>query len=101
MNVSKRVVEETKTFEVPVRKEEIHVERRPVSGEATTDTVGDDAFTEQSISVPLMEEDVEIRKVARPVEEVEITKTQTSDKKQVEGTVRREEFDIDDSTRDR
>ena len=27
--------------------------------------------------VPVMEEDVEIRKVARPVEEIEITKTQT------------------------
>ncbi len=101
VKVSKRVVEDTKTFEVPVRKEEVHVERRPVTGEATTDTIGDDAFTEQSIRVPVMEEDVEVRKVARPVEEIEITKTQTSDTKQIDGTVRREEFDIDDSTRDR
>ncbi len=97
--VNKRVIEETKTIEVPVRREEVHVERRPVSGEAYgASAVDDQAFTEDSIRVPVMAEEVEVRTVARPVEEIAITKTQVDDTERVEGTVRREEFDIDDST---
>jgi uncharacterized protein (TIGR02271 family) len=101
VTVSKRVVEDTKTVEVPVRREEVHVERRPVTGEATTGRVGDDAFTEDRIMVPVMEEDVEVRKVTRPVEEVEITKSATEDTKRVDQTIRREQFDIDDDTKRR
>jgi uncharacterized protein (TIGR02271 family) len=99
--VNKRVVEDTKTFEVPVRREEVHVERRPVSGETVTAGATSDAFSNESISVPVMEEDVEIRKVARPVEEIEVTKSATEDTRTVDTTVRREEFDIDDQTRTR
>jgi uncharacterized protein (TIGR02271 family) len=98
--VTKNVVEETKTVEVPVRREEVHVERRPVSGEAYGEgTVGSDAFTEDSIRVPVMEEQIEVRKVARPVEEIEISKTATEQTEHVQETVRREEFNVDDATR--
>lgn len=99
VSVSKRVVEDTKTIDVPVRREEVHVERRPVSD--TTADIGDDAFTEQRISVPVTEEDVELRKTVRPVEEIELTKTAAEDTRHVEDTVRREEFDVDDSTEKR
>ena len=101
--VNKRVVEETKTIEVPVRREEVHIERRPVTdGYATSsDATTGEAFTEDSIRVPVMAEEVEVRKVVRPVEEIEITKSQTQDTRQVEDTVRREEFDVDDSTTNR
>ena len=104
VSVGKHVVEETKTIDVPVRREEIHVERHPVgaSADRTHSVSGEldssDAFQEDRITVPLMEEDVEVRKVARPVEEVEISKTQTEETRHVDGSVRREEFDIDDST---
>lgn len=101
--VNKRVVEDVKTFEVPVRREEVHVERRPVTGETVTAGAGaaSDAFSNESITVPVMEEDVEISKVARPVEEIEISKSATQDTRTVDTTVRREEFDIDDQTRTR
>jgi len=100
--VSKQVVEETKTFEVPVRREEVHVERRPVTGETVSGSeLGGDAFSNESIRMSVMEEDVEIRKVARPVEEIEISKTATEDTRSVDTTVRREEFDVDDQTRSR
>ena len=98
VTVSKRVVEDTKSIEVPVRREEVHVERRPVS-DATAQRTRDDAFTEERISVPVMEEEVEVRKVARPVEEIEISKTAAEDTRRVDETVRREEFDVDDQTR--
>ncbi len=94
--VTKNVVEDTKTVEVPVRREEVHVERRAVSGEATS---GDEAFSGESIRVPVMEEDVEVRKVPRAVEEIEITKTPTEETRRVEETVRREEVDIDEPAR--
>ncbi|HYI23658.1 MAG TPA: YsnF/AvaK domain-containing protein, partial [Candidatus Limnocylindrales bacterium] len=97
--VSKHVVEETKSFEVPVRREEVHVERRPVTDQQSAGTgSAEGAFSDETIRVQVMEEDVELRKVARPVEEIEITKTATEDKRQVDTTVRREEFDVDDST---
>ena len=97
VTVSKRVVEDTKTVEVPVRREEVHVERHPVTDDSGQ--VGNDAFTEQQISVTVMEEDVEVRKVARPVEEIELTKTAVEDTRTVDTTVRREEFDVDDKTK--
>ncbi len=99
--VNKQVVEETQTVEVPVRREEVHVERRPVTADSMSGTgdLGSDAFSEESIRVPVMEEQVEVRKVARPVEEIEITKSSTEDTRVVDETVRREEFDVDDSSR--
>lgn len=102
VTVRKNVVEDTKSIDVPVRREEVHVERHAVSGEAvpSDQAFGADntAFENESIRVPVMEEEVEVRKVARPVEEVEISKTQTQDTRRVEGTVRREELDVDDDT---
>jgi uncharacterized protein (TIGR02271 family) len=102
--INKRVVEDTKTFQVPVRREEVHVERRAVTGDELVGAgtgASADAFSNESITVPVMEEDVEIRKVVRPVEEIEITKTATEDTRSVDATVRREEFDVDDQTRNR
>lgn len=93
--VNKTVVEETKSIDVPVRREEVHVERRAVSDDATAT---DEAFSGETIRVPVMEEEVEVRKVPRVVEELEITKTATDDTRRVEETVRREEFDIADTT---
>jgi uncharacterized protein (TIGR02271 family) len=102
VTIQKNVVEETRTIDVPVRREEVHVERRPVSGEAVSGGLSDDqAFANESIRVPVMEEDVEVRKVARPVEEIEITKSETQDTRRVEDTVRREEFDVDDERTNR
>ncbi len=97
VSVTKNVVEETKTIEVPVMREEVRVERRAASD--TTPT-GDhpDAFSGESISVPVMEEQVEVRKVPRAVEEVEISKVQTQDTEVVSDTVRKEQVDIDQPT---
>lgn len=97
VRLTKDVVEETKTIEVPVRREEVRVERHAASGEAQT---GDhpDAFSDGSITVPVMQEEVEVRKVVRPVEEIEISKVQTQDTETVSVTVRKERVDIDDTS---
>jgi len=107
VTVTKRVVEDRQTIEVPVMREEVRIERRPVDGSTTYDangTVGDPATTGafqpdgQTVRVPVMEEQVVVQKVARPVEEIEISKVTTQDTRQVDDTVRREEFDVNDPT---
>ena len=94
MVITKEVVEETKTIEVPVRREEVHVERRPVN-DATADPSAFQAAGE-TIRVPVMEEQVEVRKVVRPVEEVVISKDVVEDTQSVSGTIRREEVHVTD-----
>jgi uncharacterized protein (TIGR02271 family) len=91
----KDVVEEVQTIEVPVRREELRIERHAVDGDTVVD--GDQAFSGDTIRVPLMEEQVEVRKVARPVEEIEIGKVATEETQQVQETVRKERFDLDDT----
>ena len=97
VSVTKNVVEETKTIEVPVMREEVRVERQAASDTTAT---GDhpDAFSGESIRVPVMEEEVEVRKVPRAVEEIEISKVQTQDTEVVSDTVRKEQVDIDQPT---
>lgn len=91
VHVGKHVVEERQAVDVPVTREEVSIDRRSVDRPA-----GGEAFTEDSIDVPVYEERVEASKEARVVEELEVGKTATTDTQRVEETVRREEFDIDD-----
>lgn len=92
VQVGKRVVEERQAVDVPVTREEVTIERHAVDRPA-----GSEAFTEDSIEVPVYEERVEASKEARVVEELEIGKTAVSDTAHVEDTVRREEFEIDET----
>jgi uncharacterized protein (TIGR02271 family) len=95
VTITTDVVEETKTLEVPVTREEVRVERRAAS-DSTSGDVSADAFTGGTITVPVMEEQVQVNKVARAVEEIDISKVQTQDTKTVSDTVRKERVDIDD-----
>lgn len=94
MRVRKKVVTDHERLEVPIRREEVQVERVPVEGEASEAEIGDD-----EVRVPLTEEEVVVEK--RPVakEEVRIRKDVVEDTEVVEEDVRREEVDIDDQTR--
>jgi uncharacterized protein (TIGR02271 family) len=90
----KRVRTDREQIEVPTRREEVTVERVPVSeGSATEAQIGED-----EVSVPVTEEEVVVEK--RPVakEEVRIRKDVVEDTEVVEEDVRREEIDVDDQT---
>jgi len=94
VGVRKEVVEETRTIDVPVRREEVVIERRPVRGDTTdTGTIG---AAGETIRVPVREEQIEVTKVVRPVEEVEVSKRVVQDTRSVSDTVRREELRVDD-----
>jgi uncharacterized protein (TIGR02271 family) len=94
VRVRKEVRTDSETVEVPIRREEVHVDRVPLEGEVATEAqIGD-----EEVSVPVTEEEVVVEK--RPVvkEEVRIRKDVVEDTEVVEEDVRREEIDIDDQT---
>ena len=95
VRVEKRVVSEDRVLEVPVTEEQVRVERRIV--DRTVGAADADAFEEIVIEVPLTAEEVELRKQARVVEEVVVSKDAIQHTEQVAGTVRREEVVIDEN----
>jgi uncharacterized protein (TIGR02271 family) len=96
LRVRKRVRIEHEQIEVPVKREEVYVERVPVEGEASEGEIGDD-----EVVVPIIEEEVVVSK--RPVvkEEIRIRKDVVEDTEVVEEDVRREEIDVEDDTEER
>ena len=95
VNVGKRVVEQQQDFEVPVTREEVDITRRRVDRPADAgDAIVDDGET---VRVPVRAEDVEVRKNARVVEEVQVSKRPVTETKRVSETVRREEVDVDET----
>jgi len=93
VQLGKEVVEEQKTLEVPVTREEVFLERHPVDRQPADRPI-DETETE-TIRVPVHEEQVEVEK--RPVvyEEAGVGKRVTQDTRQVSDTVRREELRVD------
>ena len=93
VKVRKRVRTDRERVEVPVRHEEVSVERVPVSGEATEAQIGED-----EVSVPVTEEEVVVDKRAVAKEEVRLRKDVVEGTEVVEEDVRREEIDVEDDT---
>jgi uncharacterized protein (TIGR02271 family) len=92
VRVSKDVVEEQQTLEVPVTEEEVEITRRRVNRDVTD---ADHAFEGGTIEVPLRGEEVDVEKRARVVEEIDIDKTARERTEEVSGTVRHEEVHVD------
>ena len=92
VRIGKDVVEEQQTLDVPVSREEIFIERRPVERHAAdAGTIGE---SNETIRVPVHEEQVSVDKRAVVTEEITVGKRQVQDTQQVSGTVRREEARI-------
>ncbi|EMF0048141.1 DUF2382 domain-containing protein [Enterococcus hirae] len=94
VDIHKHVVNDTKTVEVPVKREEIVIERKPVNAEAS-DNISDDSLEDETITIPLKEEQIDVNKHTVVREEVGIHKKGHEDMKQVTEEVSREELDID------
>lgn len=91
-----KIVETERVSErVPVTREEVTVERRPVEGgRAAAGEIGAD-----EIRVPVREEQVVAEKRAVPKEEIVVRKQAVQDTETVEADLRKERVDVDDSTR--
>jgi uncharacterized protein (TIGR02271 family) len=96
-NVETRHVEQ----EVPLMREEVSVERRPISADAAdAANTGDIRINEGEIRVPVMREEAVVEKRLVPTEEIIIRKTAVRDHQTVEADLRRERVDVDESGRD-
>ncbi|BDG08674.1 YsnF/AvaK domain-containing protein [Anaeromyxobacter paludicola] len=97
VRLRKDVVTETKHIDVPVTREEVRVERVPVT-EPRDARPGEATFEKESVSMPVREEEVEIRK--RPVvkEEVRLRKERVTEQRAAEADVRKERVDVEDES---
>ena len=95
VSIGKRVETEHVRESVPVMREEVTIERHPISADAAT--AGDLSIGEDSISVRLMREEVVAEKRVVPTEEVVLNKRAVTEERVVEEDLRRERAVIDDS----
>ncbi|WP_338470857.1 YsnF/AvaK domain-containing protein [Niallia sp. XMNu-256] len=92
LQVRKEVVEEQRTVNVPLLREEVYVERRPV----IDGKVDGSPFTgDEIIRIPIIEERVEVMKRPVVVEEVIVGKRKIQETKQVQDRIKKEEARIE------
>lgn len=92
VDVRKTVETEHVQEQVPLIREEVTVERRPLSGaEAAGATIGDD----EEIRIPVMREEAVVSKRAVAREEIIIRKQPRTETQTVEAEVRRERVDVE------
>lgn len=82
--------------EVELVREEVTIERRPLSADSHVD-VRD--LSEEEIRVPVMREEAVVEKRTVPVEEVVIRKEAVSDTQTVGADLRKETLDVDDTAK--
>jgi uncharacterized protein (TIGR02271 family) len=92
VSVRKDVHTEHQTMDVPVRKEEVVVERRPAGDHRTSaEGIGERG----EVRVPVHEEQVEVTKKPVVKEQVSVRKREVEGKERVGGTVRKEDVHVE------
>jgi uncharacterized protein (TIGR02271 family) len=92
VRIRKEVSTTTQSIEVPVTREELVLERVPVSGQQVAN---DATFASEEIRIPLSEERASVEKQAVVREEVLIGKKEVSDVQSFDEEIRREELAVD------
>jgi uncharacterized protein (TIGR02271 family) len=95
VRLRKYVVEDEVTQTVPVRREEIRVEREPITDGNVDDALDGPGISEEEHEVVLHEEEVVVDKRAVPKERVRLEKDSVTEEETVSETVRKEEIDVD------
>jgi len=92
----KYVVTETQQVTVPVQREEVRVEREPITDANLDAATSGPAISEEEHEVTLREEEVVVDKRAVPKERVRLDKDTVTDERQVAEEVRKEQIQVDD-----
>ena len=92
VRVRKEVVTEQRSIEVPVSREEVVIERRPVAGRKAADGEIDET---EELRIPLSAEEVDVDKHTVVREELEVGKRRVDETRTVSDAVRREEARVD------
>jgi uncharacterized protein (TIGR02271 family) len=90
--VRKEVHTERRSIDVPVEKEELVIERHSVGRHPASGPVG---AGDESIRVPLSEEQVEVEKVPVVTEKVSVGTRATQEDEHVDTTIRKEQIKVD------
>ncbi|MEE6273448.1 PRC and DUF2382 domain-containing protein [Georgenia sp. MJ206] len=96
----KYIVTENVTRTVPVQREEVRLEREPITDANRGDALSGPDLSEEEHEVVLSEERVVVDKETVPVERVRLDKDVVTDNEQVDETVRKEEIETDTSAVD-
>ena len=99
----KYVVTENVTESVPVTREEVRLEREPITDANVGNALDGPAISEEEHEVTLHAERAVVDKEAVPVERVRLDKTTVTEQEQVSEGLRKEEIELEgvDETRDR
>jgi uncharacterized protein (TIGR02271 family) len=92
VNVGKHVETEHVREQVPVRREEVTVERRPIQD---GDMSAKPRIGEDEVRIPVTEEEVVVEKRAVPKEEIVVRKHEVEGTETVEADLRRERADVE------
>jgi uncharacterized protein (TIGR02271 family) len=95
----KYVVEDEVTQTVPVRREEVRIEREPITDANVGDATSGPEISSEEHEVVLHEEEPVAEKRAVPKERVRLDKDVQTEERQVSDTVRKEEIEVDDARR--
>jgi len=95
----KHVVTEQQTVTVPVEREEVRLEREPITDANRGAANEGPAISEEEHEVVLTEERVVVSKEAVPVERVRLDTETVTEEKSVTEDVRKEQIDLDDDAR--
>jgi uncharacterized protein (TIGR02271 family) len=99
VRLRKYVVIDEVTETVPVRREEVRVEREPITEANAGDALDGPAISEEEHEVVLHEEEVVAEKRVVPKERIRLDKDVETDERIVSEDVRREEIELDDADR--
>src|SRR4029450_2120412 len=91
----KYVVTEEQQVTVPVQREEVRVEREPITDANLDDATDGPAISEEEHEVTLREEEVVGEKRAVPKERVRLDTETVTDERQVSEEVRKEQIQVD------
>jgi len=97
VRLKKYVVEDEVTQTVPVRREEVRIEREPITDANLGDATSGPAISEQEHEVTLHAEEVVAQKRVVPKERIRLEKDVETEQRAVNETVRKEQIDIVDA----
>ncbi|SDZ21278.1 conserved domain-containing protein, partial [Geodermatophilus africanus] len=94
----KYVVTENVSETVPVSREEVRVEREPITDANVGNAMDGPAISEEEHEVTLRAERPVVEKEAVPVERIRLDKETVTDQERVSADVRKEEIEVDGGT---
>lgn len=88
--LSKDVVEEQKTVDVPVMHEEVVIKRTPLNNQRSDEAIS----AEETIHIPVSQEQVQVNKYTVETEEISASKRQVEQSQHVQETLKHEEVQV-------